>query len=59
MERRPLWAPWRIEYIKGAKPDECIFCAASRTDDDAAAGSSIAAIGASRCSMRSRTPEGT
>jgi ATP adenylyltransferase len=37
MERRPLWAPWRIEYIKGPKPDECIFCAASRTDDDAAA----------------------
>jgi ATP adenylyltransferase len=38
MDRRPLWAPWRIEYIKGAKPDECIFCAAFRTDDDAAVG---------------------
>jgi ATP adenylyltransferase len=22
-----LWAPWRIEYIKGPKADECIFCA--------------------------------
>jgi ATP adenylyltransferase len=21
-----LWAPWRIEYIKGPKPDECILC---------------------------------
>lgn len=24
MER--LWAPWRIEYILGPKPDECVFC---------------------------------
>jgi ATP adenylyltransferase len=38
MERRPLWAPWRIEYIKGPKSNECIFCAASSTDDDAGAG---------------------
>jgi ATP adenylyltransferase len=21
-----LWAPWRLEYIKGPKDDECIFC---------------------------------
>jgi ATP adenylyltransferase len=21
-----LWAPWRIEYIKGPKEDKCIFC---------------------------------
>jgi ATP adenylyltransferase len=21
-----LWAPWRLEYIKGPKPDYCIFC---------------------------------
>jgi ATP adenylyltransferase len=21
-----LWAPWRLEYIKGPKEDECIFC---------------------------------
>ena len=21
-----LWAPWRMEYILGDKPDECIFC---------------------------------
>ncbi len=21
-----LWAPWRIEYILGPKPDECVFC---------------------------------
>ena len=35
MEGRPLWAPWRIEYIKGPKPDGCIFCAASASADDA------------------------
>jgi ATP adenylyltransferase len=23
---KPLWAPWRIEYIRSAKPDGCIFC---------------------------------
>lgn len=21
-----LWSPWRIEYILGPKPDECVFC---------------------------------
>jgi ATP adenylyltransferase len=35
MSDRPLWAPWRIEYIRGPKPDECIFCAAAGSDDDA------------------------
>ena len=24
--RPPLWAPWRMEYIVGPKPDACIFC---------------------------------
>lgn len=23
---RPLWAPWRIEYIRSEKPKGCIFC---------------------------------
>jgi ATP adenylyltransferase len=31
-----LWAPWRLDYIKGPKPDECIFCAAVEAEDDAA-----------------------
>lgn len=22
----PLWAPWRMEYILGERPDGCIFC---------------------------------
>lgn len=35
MRDPPLWAPWRLAYIKGDKPDECIFCAAARSDDDA------------------------
>ncbi len=36
MAERPLWAPWRIEYVTGAKGGECVFCAAASTDDDAA-----------------------
>jgi len=23
---QPLWAPWRIEYIRSEKPKGCIFC---------------------------------
>jgi ATP adenylyltransferase len=32
-----LWAPWRLEYIKGAKTGECIFCTkpALGNDDEA------------------------
>lgn len=30
MSERPLWAPWRIEYVTTPKPEECIFCAASK-----------------------------
>jgi ATP adenylyltransferase len=29
-----LWAPWRIEYILGPKPDECVFCIPENTDQD-------------------------
>jgi ATP adenylyltransferase len=29
MAERPLWAPWRIEYIKGPKEEQCIFCVAA------------------------------
>jgi ATP adenylyltransferase len=29
MTERPLWAPWRIEYVTGPKDGECIFCAAA------------------------------
>jgi ATP adenylyltransferase len=37
MTERPLWAPWRIEYITGPKDGGCIFCAAaaSRNEDPA------------------------
>jgi ATP adenylyltransferase len=31
-----LWAPWRLQYIKGEKPDECIFCTKPALDDEAA-----------------------
>jgi ATP adenylyltransferase len=30
-----LWAPWRMEYIESEKSDECIFCAALQSHDDA------------------------
>ncbi len=25
-ELRSLWAPWRIGYIVGPKPEQCVFC---------------------------------
>ena len=29
-----LWAPWRLDYVKGAKPvSECVFCVAPTRDD--------------------------
>lgn len=31
---KTLWAPWRIEYILGPKPDECIFCIPEDTSED-------------------------
>jgi len=33
---RPLWAPWRIDYILSPKDGECFLCAKARTTDDAA-----------------------
>jgi ATP adenylyltransferase len=33
MSERPLWAPWRIEYIVGPKDEHCIFCAAGSADE--------------------------
>jgi len=31
---RPLWAPWRIEYIVGPKDGVCFFCAKAESDDE-------------------------
>jgi len=31
---RQLWAPWRIDYILGPKPGECIFCTMPSQDSD-------------------------
>jgi ATP adenylyltransferase len=36
MSERPLWAPWRLQYITGPKPGGCIFCAAGASHDDGA-----------------------
>ena len=27
-DRNDIWAPWRMEYIKGAKSSSCVFCEA-------------------------------
>ena len=29
---RPLWAPWRIEFIKSPKADSCFLCVKGQTD---------------------------
>ena len=34
MAEQRLWAPWRLEYIKGPKPDDCIFCSQPALGDD-------------------------
>lgn len=34
VSERPIWAPWRIEYITGEKPAGCVFCAAARGEGD-------------------------
>jgi ATP adenylyltransferase len=35
---KPLWAPWRLEYIQQAdEQDGCLFCRAAKADDDEAA----------------------
>lgn len=31
---KQLWAPWRIDYILGPKPGECIFCTLPSEDND-------------------------
>ena len=34
MAEERLWAPWRLEYIRGPKERECIFCRAVESGDD-------------------------
>lgn len=29
-----LWAPWRMDYILGPKPDACVFCVPEHTRED-------------------------
>ena len=36
MEQR-LWAPWRLDFIRGPKPDGCVFCAKPALADDESA----------------------
>jgi ATP adenylyltransferase len=34
LSRLTIWAPWRIEYIRGPKGEGCIFCGALGGDAD-------------------------
>lgn len=36
MAEQRLWAPWRLDYIRGPKDEECIFCRAVESGDDEA-----------------------
>jgi ATP adenylyltransferase len=31
-----LWAPWRLEYVTGTKPEGCVLCAKQHDDDESA-----------------------
>lgn len=31
---KQLWAPWRMEYIKSEKSEDCIFCSLPKENDD-------------------------
>jgi len=36
MSGRPLWAPWRVEYITRPKDGTCLFCAVAAGEDPGA-----------------------
>jgi ATP adenylyltransferase len=37
MAERPLWAPWRGEYVAGPKDGDCVFCSLPSLGDDVVA----------------------
>ncbi|MEM2921031.1 MAG: HIT domain-containing protein [Candidatus Bathyarchaeia archaeon] len=34
MPQKNLWAPWRMEFIRGARSEECIFCTKLNENND-------------------------
>ncbi|MDD5599922.1 MAG: HIT domain-containing protein [Victivallaceae bacterium] len=38
---RPLWAPWRIEFIRGDKDGSCFLCGNEQNNPDAAGNSLV------------------
>ena len=54
---RPLWAPWRMEFIDAPKPDGCIFCDfPAQTGEDADRGNLIAHRSARSFTILNRFP---
>ncbi len=37
MTSKQLWAPWRLGYVTGEKPEGCVFCNKPQENDDEAA----------------------
>jgi ATP adenylyltransferase len=46
VSERPIWAPWRLEYVAGSKSGECPFCQAARGEEPA---SSLVVARGDRC----------
>ena len=54
---RPLWAPWRMEFIDAPKPDGCIFCDfPAQIGEDADRGNLIAHRSARSFTILNRFP---
>jgi ATP adenylyltransferase len=49
MDDRPLWAPWRIEYVTGSKSGDCVFCDAAAADTTQAEQAQLVVQRGERC----------
>ncbi|MDH5509351.1 MAG: HIT domain-containing protein [Nitrospinota bacterium] len=34
MTQKPIWAPWRLDYILGPKEEGCVFCSMPEDNED-------------------------
>ncbi|MDD3154190.1 MAG: HIT domain-containing protein [Victivallaceae bacterium] len=56
MSERPLWAPWRAEFIRGPKSDECFLCGNRKPDPCKAENAWVVFRGRSAFVMLNRFP---